>query len=99
PSANLTGTRVGTRFGPGAAGVSFGLYPTSLGIDHPALATRTLGSANASPLIGPVIINEVMYHPPTSSNGNEDEYVELWNVSGAAVPLFDPAHHTNTWHI
>ncbi len=99
PSANLTGLRAGARFGPAAAGVSFGRYSTSMGIDHPALATRTLGAANAAPLIGPVVINEVMYHPPTSSNGNEDEYVELFNITGASVPLFDPAHPTNTWHI
>ena len=99
PSANLTGTRAGAGFGPAAAGVSFGRYSTSVGIDHPALASRTPGAANAAPLIGPVIINELMYHPPTSSNGSEDEYIELLNFSGANVLLFDPAHPTNTWHI
>ncbi|MEM7395995.1 MAG: FN3 associated domain-containing protein, partial [Verrucomicrobiota bacterium] len=63
--------------------------------DFVAMASRTLGSANGSPWVGPVALNEVMYHPA----GDGDEYIELFNHSGATVPLFDPAYPTNTWQL
>jgi hypothetical protein len=35
-------------------------------------------------------------------NGSDDstnEFIEVVNISGATVPLFDPASPTNTWHL
>ena len=38
------------------------------------------------PLVGPVVINEIMYHPATNADA---EYIELLNISGGPVTLFD----------
>ncbi|HWQ91130.1 MAG TPA: lamin tail domain-containing protein, partial [Clostridia bacterium] len=61
----------------------------------------TLGSANAGPKIGPVVINEIMYAPPPFGlNANHlGEFIELKNITAQPVPLFDPAHPTNTWRL
>src|SRR5262245_56422273 len=67
-------------FEPAANGVSFGRYTTSDGrLEFTAMSRRTFGKdnpasvadfrlgkglANSSPKVGPVVINEIMYHPP-----------------------------------
>ena len=48
----------------------------------------TPGAANSAPLVGPVVISEIMYHPPVA----DAEYLELANITTNAVTLFD----TNT---
>jgi len=85
------------RFGGAENGRAFGRYVKSDGdADFVAQSvTNTLGSANAAPLVGPVVINEFMYHPPDGG----DEFVELLNISDTAVSLYDPAHPTNTWRL
>jgi hypothetical protein len=50
------------------------------------MSEPTPGAANAYPRVGPVVIEEIMYHPSTDANA---EYVELLNISGGAVTLFD----------
>ncbi len=93
---NLTGYSHGVEFGAGAAGVSFGRYVNSIGEEYfPAQTARTFGAANAGPRVGPVVINEVMYHPEPGF----DEFIELRNIAGVAVPLFDPPNPANTWHL
>src|SRR5207248_9211343 len=58
------------------------------------------GAPNPYPLVGPIVINEIMYQPP-SPDGIEDntvdEYIELLNLTSNSVALFDPAAPTNTW--
>src|SRR5439155_685771 len=77
-----------------ADNVSFGRYVISTGEEQfPAQISRTFGAANSGPRIGPVVISEIMYHPPPGG----DEFVEVKNISGAAVPLFDVVRPTNTW--
>ncbi len=51
---------------------------------------RTSNTFNGPALSG-VIINEVMYHPPdlTGSDNLRDEFVEIFNPTGAAVTLQD----------
>lgn len=118
-AGNLTGRRTLVLFGAAENGVSFGRFPTSagvafgaldqvsFGVDSPADAAqfRTgTGRTNSSPRVGPVVINEVMYHPitPTGTNllENEDlEFIELFNLSSSVVPLFDPLAPTNTWRL
>jgi hypothetical protein len=61
----------------------------------PAQIANTFGSENAGPRIGPVVINEVRYHPLAG----EEEFIELKNISGAAVKLYDPLYPTNTWKL
>jgi hypothetical protein len=113
---NLTGYRAGISFGAAANGVSLGRHQTSVGVDFVAMSQRTFGvdnpttlaqfrtgagAANAYPLVGPVVINEIMYHPPdyVTNAPDVEEFIELLNLTGAEVPLFDPAHPTNVWRL
>jgi hypothetical protein len=116
---NLTGYRSVVQFGASANGVSFGRYVTSVGEDFVAMSQHTFGvsnpssvtqfrtgagAANAYPLVGPIVISEIMYHPVSGTGTNmvelpEEEYVELQNITGNSTPLYDPAHPTNTWQL
>lgn len=99
---NLTGYTHGFRFGAADSGVSFGRYITSTGDEHFVAQTAlTWNDANASPKVGPVVINEIMFDPfPSQTTNTADlEYLELRNISSEGVPLFDPAHSENTWRI
>ena len=103
---NLTGYAHGFDFGASASNVTIGRYISSSGDDHfVAQRTNTLGGINAGPLVGPIIINEINYHPPDlginsiAFNNSTDEFIELRNLSASPVPLYDPAHATNTWHL
>jgi hypothetical protein len=110
PDSSLTGYFDSLAFGPTAGNTSLGRHVTSVGIDYPALLRPTFGvddpaslqvfrsgagASNTGPRIGPVIINELHYHPPAGG----DEFVELYNLSGSAVPLYDPLSTTNTWRM
>jgi hypothetical protein len=59
------------------------------------------GAPNTAPRVGPVVISEIMYHPPDlGTNDNErDEFIELHNITTAPVALFDVARPTNVWHL
>src|SRR4029434_3311196 len=84
-NTNLTGYSHGFDFGAAANGVSFGRYVISTGEEQfPALWPTTRDAGNAGPLIGPIVISEIHYHPDTGS----DEFVELKNTFNIAVPLF-----------
>lgn len=76
-------------FGPSAPDVSRGRYfkPSSNTFNFVAMNTATPGAANGLPKVGPVVISEIMYHP---TNGDA-EYIELHNISGSAVTLYDSA--------
>ncbi|MBN2505357.1 MAG: lamin tail domain-containing protein [Verrucomicrobia bacterium] len=108
----LTGYRAFAEFGPAENGVSFGRHPTSVGVDFTAMSARTFGAdnpastnefrqgtgrTNAYPKVGPVVINEIMYHPLATNDVLE--YVELHNILGTPVPLYDPAYPENTWRM
>lgn len=74
-------------FGASETGSSFGRHRRSTGTcDFVTMREATPGRDNAYPLVGPVVINEIMYHPATDSDA---EYVELLNVSNGPVTLFD----------
>ncbi len=50
----------------------------------------TEGTANSAPLVTPVIINEISYHPPDFAgplDNARDEFVELHNPTNSAVDL------------
>jgi hypothetical protein len=95
-NSQLTGYSDSVAFGAAFNGVSFGRCVNSAGEAFFPLQTAvTLGATNAGPRIGPVVINEINYHP----DANGDELVELLNFSSNAVPLFDAAHPTNAWKI
>ncbi|HXJ73833.1 MAG TPA: lamin tail domain-containing protein, partial [Candidatus Dormibacteraeota bacterium] len=95
-ATNLTGYSHGFSFGAAANGVSFGRYVNSVGEEQfPAQLSVTPGAANSAPRVGPVVIQEIHYHPGLGG----DEFIELGNVTGNEVPLFDPAFPTNTWRV
>jgi hypothetical protein len=108
----LTGYRAYATFGAAENGVSFGRFLTSLGYDFTAMSAHTFGvsnpattndfemgtgATNAYAKVGPVVINEIMYHPAVSNDALE--FVELRNVTGAAVPLYDTNNPANTWRL
>jgi hypothetical protein len=96
PNSQLTGYSHGFEFGPMFNGVAFERYVNSVGDElFPMETSFTFGTNNSPPRIGPIIINEINYHPDV----NGDEFVELMNTSDNSVPLFDPLAPTNTWKI
>jgi len=95
-NGNLTGFSDGFAFGAARNGVSFGRYLISTGeAQYPAQIVNTLGATNAGPRVGPVVINEINYHPALGG----DEFIELLNLINVSVPLYDPAFPTNTWRL
>lgn len=90
-----TGFRSQAGFGPISEGVSYGRVSTGTpaGTWKPDLWPQlgvTLGSPNAGPAIGPVVINEVHYHPadlPGSIDNTRDEFIELHNPSTQTIQL------------
>jgi hypothetical protein len=119
-AGTLTGFRTSENFGAAENGVSFGRHATSVGFDFTAMSQRTFGAdnpatieqfrtgtglSNAYPRVGPVVISEIMYHPPDiisggATNDNElDEFIELHNITGTNVPLYHTAFPTNTWRL
>ncbi len=102
-AGNLTGYRTEVEVGPAANGVSFGRYTNTDGIvEYPAQKAPTLGAANAGPLIGPLVISEIMYYPipfNATNDNTRDEYVEIHNITGASSLLYNPLELTNTWRI
>jgi len=118
-AGEFTGYRASARFGAAGNGVSLGRFATSQGVDFVPLAARTFGVdqptsvaqfrqgrglPNTHPLVGPVVISEIMFQPSTPQGGvgvevPEHEYVELHNPGASAVNLYDPGHTTNTWRL
>ena len=103
---NLTGYYHGFDFGPSAADTTFGRHVISTGADHfVAQAAGSLGAPNAGPAVGPVVISEVMYHPPdrifavVPYDNQLHEFIELHNPTTNAVRLNDPAQTNAAWRL
>ncbi len=87
----LTGLQIDESFGPSNTGIPFGRYQKSTeAVNFVFMSEPTPGQVNAAPLVGPVVISEIMYHP---SNDDDAEYVELTNISQDRVILFDPVEY------
>ena len=110
PSGTLTGYTTSVSFDASPANTSFGRFTTSSGVDFPLLGHHSFGVANpvtvqqfrtgagapnVYPATGPLVVDELMYHPPPGGH----EFIELLNVTDNPVSLFDPAHPTNTWKL
>jgi hypothetical protein len=105
-NGNLLWYLHGFEFGAAEEEVTFGRHRTSTGDeDFVAQIAPSLRSANVGPSVGPIVINEIMYHPPDVyvNNGfydnDEDEFIELRNITSQPVALFDSLTPTNTWTI
>ena len=95
-AGNLTGYSHGFAFAGAEQNVSFGRIVTSAGDEYfPRQISNTFSAINSGPKVGPLVINEIMYHPYTGY----DEFVEIRNISNATVPLYDPANPANTWKV
>jgi hypothetical protein len=95
-NGNLTGYSDGFAFGAAQNGVSFGRYIISTGeAQYPAQVVNTLGASNAGPRVGPLIINEINYHPPAGG----DEFIELKSITNGTLPLYNLAYPSNTWRL
>jgi hypothetical protein len=113
----FSGYRATASFGATASAVSCGRYQTSIGVDFTALGSRTFGQDspdnveefrtgtgmnNSYPLVGPVVISEIMYHPPNNPDGSDNvlhEFVELQNITPAPVPMYHTGFPSNTWRL
>lgn len=83
-------------FGATPNGESLGRTPNGLG-DLVPMSERTLGSTNAEPRVGPVVISEIHYRPGSPSlnallldpeiTSDDLEFVEVFNPAGVAVDL------------
>jgi hypothetical protein len=86
----------GFTFGDQENGVGFGRYVNSVGETQLVrLQTPTLGSENAPPAVGPLVISEIMYNPAVGNH----EYVELQNTGAEDLPLSEPSLADHTWKI
>ncbi|HKX61987.1 MAG TPA: lamin tail domain-containing protein, partial [Verrucomicrobiae bacterium] len=101
--SDLTGYYQGYSYGAAANGVSFGRYVNSqTNRLFVAQSGLTLGGPNAGPSVGPVVISEINYRPvdlPGGLDNDVDEYIELFNLTGAPIPFYDPAIPANTWRM
>ncbi|MBW8017276.1 MAG: hypothetical protein FVQ82_13920 [Planctomycetes bacterium] len=89
-NTNLTGYRQAEAFGASENGVSFGRHQKSTGTyNFPPASSATYGTANAYPSVGPVVITEIMYHPEMFAGDWDAEYLELHNITGSSVLLYD----------
>ncbi|NIP27675.1 MAG: hypothetical protein GWN67_24355 [Phycisphaerae bacterium] len=84
----LTGYRHVEDFGASQTNISLGRHYKSStdNFNFVAMDYNTPDANNSYPKVGPVVINEIMYNPPS---GNQDEeYIELHNITGALVTLY-----------
>ena len=83
----ITGYSDRASFGPSDAGVVFGRYDDGAGrFDLAPVTEPTPGAPNADPLVGPIIVSEILYH---AQNATDVEFVELLNVGDTQVTLYD----------
>jgi hypothetical protein len=84
----LTGYSNQEKFDASETGIAFGRYQKSTGTyNFIAMSVNTPGSENAYPKVGPIVISEIMYNP--ASDNQDEEYMELLNISDSAVTLAD----------
>jgi hypothetical protein len=93
----LTGYREVEDFGASATNVSLGRYFKSStdNFNFVAMDYNTPDSNNAYPRVGPVVINEIMYNPPTGNQ--KEEYIELYNTTGVPQTLFRFESKNTPW--
>lgn len=93
-AGTLTGYRTTVSFGGIDGETTFGIHVTSTGRrDFTALERPTPGAVNAPPLVGPVVIDEIMFDPVDA----EGEFLELFNRTDAPISLYDTEVPANTW--
>lgn len=69
---------------------------------YPVVGPVSVSMNGITYTFGGVVINEVMYQPPQATGAPDntlDEYIELYNMSTNARPLYDPWTGTNTMRL
>ncbi|MBN1307138.1 MAG: lamin tail domain-containing protein [Chitinispirillaceae bacterium] len=99
-TADSTGCRGychGCSFGALDNGISCGRYivPSTGNEVFIPMKDVTLGGPNTGPLVGPLVISEIMYLP---ADGNSD-YIEVTNIGSREVMLYDQQYPDHTWRI
>jgi hypothetical protein len=95
-NGTLTGYSDGFAFGAAQNGVTFGRYVISTGeAQYPAQLIDTLGGSNIGPRVGPLVINEIHYHPPSGG----DEFIELKSITNGVIKLYDQLYPSNAWRL
>ena len=79
----LTGFQESVDFGTSTVDRSWGRVETSVGSDFVLQQAVTAGAANAGPVIGPVVISEIQYHPADGGR----EFIELRNITTERVSI------------
>ena len=93
---DVTGFHVTAQFGAADPDITQGRHIRSDGVsDFVALASNTLGDQNSAPLVGPVVFNEIMYHPTLAG----DEFIELHNATDQVVSLGDAGDPLRAWQL
>ena len=96
----LTGYAQERSFGAAPLGVTFGNHLLRAGEERfVAQSENTLGAPNSGPLVGPVVINEILFAPATAFADGGDEYVELSNLTAEPVRLGTAGQTTNAWRL
>ena len=101
-NGDLTGQLHGFDFGASENGVTLGRVVNSDGKERLVRqAENTLSLSNSAVATGPVIISEIMFHPPDldGANNTRDEFIEIRNLNDSPVLLYDPDHQSNAWKI
>ena len=94
-SGILTGYYDEEKFDASETNVAFGRYhkASTDTYNFVAMSENTPGTINAYPKVGPIVINEIMYHPRDPNLGSpytdddDFEYVELHNIDPCSVTL------------
>ncbi|MBN1125624.1 MAG: lamin tail domain-containing protein, partial [Sedimentisphaerales bacterium] len=90
-------------FGASETAVAFGRHILSDGMEHDftAMSENTPGDDNAYPKVGPIVISEILYHPPVGGVYDKDEYefIELHNITESPVALYGSEDSLVPWQI
>ncbi len=79
----LTGEQARLDYGPAIAGMTYGPTVTFSGVQSDLRTGATFGARNSEPMVGPIVVSEIMYHP--ADDATSGEYVELYNSGTTAV--------------
>ena len=84
------------KFGASRNGISFGQYYNSEGQEYfTPLQNNSLGTGNGGPLVGPLVITEIMYQ----NLPEEMSWIEIQNISSRPIDLFDPSNPQSVWKV
>lgn len=96
-NVKATGYVNGYHFNGSADGLTFGRHVNADGKEQLAVMANSLGFVNSGPLVGSVVITEIMYFP--GPNGLTDEFIEIKNISNQTAPLYDPLIPATNWRV